>query len=613
MVEEARLAAQSKAGEAAVLRQKYEKSAREYEEQLVSLRQVHQEAISKQKAELDAVKRDRERIAANNKFLEHESREASRAKQVHRTLKDAAGSNSKESASEGQTETPKKNKILPFRDGFDDGDLILSPSKSRDKSRPGTPRAGAKRKRPGTTPQDSPVQMEQLALSDPRPRPSPLSISRAAEGGSVANAVNPFAGIKLPPRPTVFQMILTHKVPDSDERVVEILTKYAFPSQPSKKLSSIVYDSINNSATQASGTSEALCNCFISLWDQCLKESFYEPINYIIHTIQCILSFEKLAFTRRYISSIVPLSISSIDLVAIPLSRAFLAQNQNQPNKSKSVQPATPEIPQISVLDALTLLHSVGLACVDYPDDLQLFWSHMKYDFVLMMLMRVQPLPQITLTLSLLRLSVLPSTFGAIISSGDGDGGADRQARHESDTIDRLTLLLSEKFSAGARTDALTHHRAVLHLQLHVLSVLTAMLTSPRTALALATHRHCVGRLVRFLEGAVAALYSAHHGGTHGLRTRAVDAAVRVLYTLVGTPPTADDVDVRAKLAAVPLGAHRWLVALTRLAFADPVLFEEGIAVESMDAAHSLLDEYLSPVEGEGLLMMFSSGRSEGA
>lgn len=52
------------------------------------------------------------------------------------------------------------------------------------------------------------------------------------------------------------------------------------------------------------------------------------------------------------------------------------------------------------------------------------------------------------------------------------------------------------------------------------------------------------------------------------------------------------------------------LIALTRLAFCESVILERGIEPEVSDAAHALLDEFLSPVEGEQLLVMFASGES---
>lgn len=46
-------------------------------------------------------------------------------------------------------------------------------------------------------------------------------------------------------------------------------------------------------------------------------------------------------------------------------------------------------------------------------------------------------------------------------------------------------------------------------------------------------------------------------------------------------------------------------MAFTRLAFSDALVLEEGIEEEVVDAAHQLLDEYLTPEEGVALLKAF--------
>ena len=46
-------------------------------------------------------------------------------------------------------------------------------------------------------------------------------------------------------------------------------------------------------------------------------------------------------------------------------------------------------------------------------------------------------------------------------------------------------------------------------------------------------------------------------------------------------------------------------MAFTRLAFSDALVLEEGIEEEVVDAAHQLLDEYLTPEEGIALLNAF--------
>ena len=61
--------------------------------------------------------------------------------------------------------TPRKNRSVIFGDGFDDGEeMILSPSKSKGKSKTSTPKHGGKRKR--NVAEASPVQA--LPLQEPQ-------------------------------------------------------------------------------------------------------------------------------------------------------------------------------------------------------------------------------------------------------------------------------------------------------------------------------------------------------------------------------------------------------------------------------------------------------------
>jgi hypothetical protein len=286
--------------------------------------------------------------------------------------------------------------------------------------------------------------------------------------------------------------------------------------------------------------------------------------------------------------------------VAIPLGRASIAQSKKTEPTSTDKEPH-----QVNAFEALTVLHKVAIACVGHPNDIEIFWRRMKFDFVLLILMKAQPLPQISLMLQLLRLSSLPSTFGAIL--GDEDGGTERQARRESDMVDRLSLLLFEKFTSTDGQGPIIQ-RDIVNLRVEVLSVFEAMCLTDHGSRVLATHKYAIGRLIRFLHDTIAALY--HYNSTNqDLKIRCVNITMRLLYHLLTT--YSPIVDIRAKLSVIHGGSHKHLIALTRLAFSDPVFFEEGIDPEAMDAAHQLLDEYLSPVEGEALLQIFSSEQSE--
>jgi hypothetical protein len=166
-VEEAKSTAMSKAGEISIVRRNHEKATQEYKRKIVVMQQDHEEVVAKQKAELEKTRKDRELVETNNLFLEHDlARESEKAKQIKKSLKDGAGSKSRPPQG-SPVVTPKKHRSLPFRDGFDDNDIIMvSPSKARDKPKISTPKLGAKRKRQVID--QSPLQPLQLSESRER-------------------------------------------------------------------------------------------------------------------------------------------------------------------------------------------------------------------------------------------------------------------------------------------------------------------------------------------------------------------------------------------------------------------------------------------------------------
>jgi hypothetical protein len=590
-VEEARAVAQSKAGEAAILRQKTEQAAREYDQKVSTLRQIHAEEHAKQKAELERVKNEREKIVTNNKFLEHDlALEAGRTRQIQKAIKTGPSGGQRH----GDV-TPKKSRVLPFRDGFDDNDLVMfSPSKTR--SKPTTPKLGAKRKR--NINDNSPVAPPPLALqlSEPKLPPTPPRPTINLELTS-----NLFLQLSMDEAKLRFmQNILSEPVNATDENVFEALGRFTFTSAPKTRLSTVVYEQLTSQPFVYQGVdiSSHFCGILLSIWEQCLKEKHYNPVIVLVNTMQSILDSESLAFSRALIERIVPLAVASSDIVAIPIARAFV-------NK----QPVESDVSEhINVLSCLKLLLTVAQSAASSIEAKTQFWQQMKFDFVLLILMKAQPLPQIRMMLELLQTSALETTFGAILSVDDG--GSDRQAQRQVDMIDRLTLLL---FETPALSDNLKSPRNVdvLAMRLDVLAVLEAMCMPDHGGQALASHTFAIGRLFKFLHQNIQSLpFMALDKETHSLVIGCVNSAMKLVFHLIIT--FKDLVDVRQKLSVIQGGTSILLISLTRLAFAERVYAEEGISEASMDMAHRLLDEWLSPDEGEALLMMFSTERSEG-
>ncbi|OCK84191.1 hypothetical protein K432DRAFT_289445 [Lepidopterella palustris CBS 459.81] len=624
-VEEAKSTAMAKAGEIAIVRRNHDKATKEYERRIAVMQQAHADVVAKQKAELEKTKKERESIKTNNLFLQNDlAREAEKSKNSRKAVKGGAP-NKLEPVVAGPAATPKKHKNLPFRDGFDDEDIMVSPSKARDRPKASTPKLGGKRKRQVVD--QSPVQP--LQLSEPRERSKPPEPVPELD-------IDPALLARLRKEDERFeflQRLLNHRPSGGHERTLEALTKHTFPSNPDKMLSSLVYDELSP-CTFAEDENQPLkfCNIFLSIWDQCLKERYFAPLNLLIDALQYILARERMATAVSITEKAVPLILASVDLVAIPIGRAQIDKasilDRAQIDKATIPDRDTPAQlrlrQEIDVLECLALLHTIATSCsATSLEAITKFWQMVQFDSILINLMKSQPLPQLTLMLRILSTSALPTTFGAIIP----DSRPGRQSEREADTIGRLTNLLFETpevpqtpnirpKNAGADADlknpsASPHfysRLALCDLRLQVLHVLGALCIHSHGGLALARHTHAIGRIVRFLHDQIDALYDHTNSSTHSLVVASVNLSMRLFYHLVTTFP--NDIDIKVKLDQVKGGSHKHLVALTRLAFSESLVLEGGIEDEVVDAAHQLLDEYLSPEEGEALLQVFSSGRS---
>lgn len=261
----------------------------------------------------------------------------------------------------------------------------------------------------------------------------------------------------------------------------------------------------------------------------------------------------------------------------------------------------------------------------------------MQFDFALVLLVRSQPLSTMRTMLQVLQTSCLPSTFGPIIPAADGDMNVERQASREVGLIDRLLNLLIEVPKPMKGCDGYDDcHIAALRLD--VLGVFMAMCTkgfSPDTKEShggklLAEHKLTIGRLFRFLCDSVNLLYvyppveitdiplptsspddqdaaatEETQESPHSLTCRAINATVRILHHVLTTYTSL--IDLPKKLAAIHGGPHKHLIGLARLAFSDQVFMEAGIESDVVDAAHEMLDGYLTFEEGESLLSLFST------
>ncbi|KAJ4353579.1 uncharacterized protein N0V89_005309 [Didymosphaeria variabile] len=591
-----------KTGEADNLRRRTEHATRQTEQRLAQQQQEHKESTGRITAERDALLRQLEQSKTNSAFDEH-SRQEEQMRRPRRVVPARPKPTAPVTASPAGTPS-KIQKNLPLGDGFDDDDVVMaSPSKRRDKSKTGTPKQASKRKRQITN--DSPVPI--LELSEPRTQPKvpePPSFSEAQFDITLLRNL-----WKHDQRYTLLRRLLSHRCSRGDDRILEALTQYAFPSDPAKKLSSVVYDSFSTSAPTSSARELAIsvCGTFVNIWKQCLREKYYAPIYLLLDALQFVLACEPAKTAIPVMEDVMPLIVESVKLVAIPV---YEARNRNE---KKSALLFSPEyqttVDEVDVQSCLDLLYLLATCCISCPssEPLSRFWRNMPLDFVLLMLLKEQPVGSMLVLLRTLSTSALPTSLGPIISSDP-----ETQKGGESNLLTRLTNLFSEPIAPIADPKSTSHAHEVPESQiwrvrLKILDVLTQFSIPEYGSTILISHALCIGRLIKYLNHAVSALYSRPLSPTQPEKIATINATMKLLNHLTTSNP---GFNIKSKLNETLGGLHAYYVSLTRLAFSEGLVLEAGIEQEVMDMAHDILDDGLSPEEGDALAEVFPSGNT---
>jgi hypothetical protein len=590
----AREEARAKQGEIAIVRSNQEKITKQYEARISVMQSLHADEAAKAKAELEAQRKEREKMETDNRFLQHDlAQEAGRVKKLHgppRTMST-------------QRETPRKSKRVGRGDGFDHHEVRLaSPSRSRDKSRGDqTPKAGAKRKRPAN---DSPV----AALSFTQP---PRQDSTEHSAQPLPSTAPESAAVKVDSAYEFVQRIINHSPYEGHERTVEAMAKYSFPSKSGKTLSSIFIRDISYpAASEHVSLPLRTCRSLLGLWTKCLQDRFFAPLYLILDMITSTLTCERCAVKAQLIEQALPICSQSIDLIAVPIARASKFRQFAAELDHKALDALAEEIDVERILD---FLHDLCAAASLIPDRNETFWREMELTFVLQMLNKAQPIAQITTTLRMLTKSVRETTFACIATDPT------KQVQNEQATVDRLTNLLFEA-PEPPKDEPPYLEEEILELRLEVLHVLRHLSSTDHGGVLLVQQRNAIGRLVRFLDIQVSRLYrsrptyahpppssSPKHPAAHDLLVRSINLCVRILYHLMRT--YSDTFEVVPKLHAVHGGYHKFLVSLTRVAFSEQMVFEAGIEDEVAEAAHGILDNVLGPEDGEAIMSAIETPR----
>jgi hypothetical protein len=594
--QDARNAALAKQGEIAIVRANQEKAAKEYERRIEVMKRTHADEAAKQRDALEATRKENQKMQTNNRFLQHDlAQEAERAKRLN-----GAGKTKLASSSRAQ-QTPPKARRPGLGDGFDEDEVqVVSPSKSRDRPKDQTPKHATKRKRIAN---DSPAP----ALSFTQPA-QPVR-QESNETPAVSAASLPGTAQAVDKRFEFTQSMLNHCPYEGHGRSVEALGRHVFPSDPSRTAASALMDLLARPAVEEEYYPLRVCRALFVVWSQCLEHQFYSPLYLILDLVQFTIYLEVSSNIAQIIEEAVPVCIASINLVAVTMARASASPAYAAGLDRESLNKLVGEVGVDDIMDLLLrICHAASLV----PGRLEAFWRVVDQHFTLLMLNKAQPISQIEAMLQILATSALPTTFGPI------DDDMEKQPKNESNLVDRLTTLLMEK-PQPPQDEPPYGEEEMTGLRLEVLKVLRRMCQTDHGGSLLASHTYAIGRLFRFLSEQVDKMYSLpptlgmdpvgstedgeHNSTARKLVAETVNTATRIIYHILRTY----EVDVPSKFRVIHGGYHKFIISMTRIAFSEQLVFEQGIENEVADAAHAVLNDALSPEEGEAVGLAFET------
>jgi hypothetical protein len=567
--------------------------------------QSHSAELAKMRAEIERLRRDKEQAQTDNMFNQHDAREAGMAPRTRRAMPSRPKPTATAATSPAGTPKRVQKTRGSLGDGFEDDDVIMaSPSKARDRLKTATPKQAAKRKRQAID--NSPVPLPALQLSEPRSRPTEKEHEPLVELGIDGALLQHFRHDDR--RFTLLHRLLSHPASSGDDRILEALTQHAFPTQPSKRLSSIVYDALATAHTpDVHNLALRIASIFLDLWQRCLDERYYGPTSLILDAVHFILACEPAESAVKIAERAVPLIIAAVDLVSLPVLNA--AKLGGKAVASLHTPAQRDLASKIDVVDCLGLLYVIATSCISSvdPENSVRLWKAIPSGVPLMLLNKEYPGPQITLMLRILSTSVLASSLGPIAAEDES------QANIEDALVSRLTNMFIETPKsildpvALADTPVVVSEADLWELRLLVLMVLTQFSTPEHGSVRLAQNRLCIGRLIKYLDYSITSLYRQPLSPTQDLKIGSVNATMKLIYHIASCNP---GFDIKSKLVNTLGGHHAYLVALTRLAFSEGLVLEAGIEDAVVNMAHDILDENLSMEEGAAYGMVFSSGSS---
>ena len=480
-----------KAGEASIVRANHARALKDHERQLKELEKQHADVAAKQRAEIEHTRVEIEKLLTEKKYLQHDLLEESeRVKQVQRTARVSVAGNAP--SSKGVVTTPKHSRTLPFRDGFDDDEImVVSPSKTPGKSRPGTPKPGAKRKR--KLAEESPSQPLQMiqpqgdVLPDaPTPVDIPLTEKRTFS--------SPDSRFEFT------QKFLSHRSGINEKRSIEALMDFSFPSESESKLSTLLLDKLSLLGSNQDATTfpASIGSIVVTLWSRCIDEKYYAPLHILLDLVKFIIMSTPSTIALQLRDEVVELAQKTADVNVVPRFERSMRAAASVPKKNLEITA------EVDTTECLQILYLIGLACTRRKEDITRFWRFIRFDFVMRLCKMSHPVEDVHLMLKLLHTSVQENTFAMLNAPAD-------QEENEQHIIGQIVAMLIEVPRAAPREKSYDPVE-IADIRLQVLCLMEKLCDKKHGGEALAKHSHAIGRLVRVMNDELNALYD-HKAG----------------------------------------------------------------------------------------------------
>ncbi|OJJ72975.1 hypothetical protein ASPBRDRAFT_54747 [Aspergillus brasiliensis CBS 101740] len=583
--------AATKAGEISIIRANQAKLIADYDRQLTALRKAMADEVAKHEEEVAAARAEGKMFATENAFLRQDlAEEAMRANQLK------AKARAEEKA---PPVTPKKSKVLPFRDGFDDDEILaVSPSKSA-RSKRTTSVVPGKRKRKDSQDIPTPLQLS------PQAEPIAADLAEDLSDDAMLDAAPDKAQIGAVPNvvdPIIIKRLMNHRTDPDEKPDIEVMAGLAFPSEPQRMLSTILLEETER--LNLGNYMVEYGRAITSLWSRALTEKFFQPIPMFISIMHYLISEDLQVFDPDLYSHLVPVLQVAAEVNAIPRFKASPVSRQNLGQARKT--PLSELEPLVDSTKVLGLLYDLAYIRLHVAKDVIELWRHVRYDFVLTMLNCSQRIDDITLMLSLLSASIRADSFGPVQDTEQF------QLTIENYIVDRVANLLSEPPLLDEGQKPYTPHE-ICGMRQEALAFLASVAFNPRIpesthgSMVIASHPTALARLIRVMHDELDALYS--QPPAKDLHAALVNGLMCLVYNVMQRHR--EQAELQPKLSRVPGGKQKFLVVMTRLAFSEGLVLEAGIDDDTVEMAHEILDDAVTPEEAEALEEAFPNAKRE--